>query len=55
MIGMAMAPPAVLAQLDSLRVVSLALVGLVIPALAHLAGEGDSDPDVSTGHGVRFP
>jgi hypothetical protein len=43
-------PAAVFAQLDPLRVVALALVGLVVPALALLAGEGDSDPDISAGH-----
>src|SRR6185295_7002778 len=45
------APAAVLAQADAIRVVALGLVGLVVPALALLAGEGDSDPDVSAGHG----
>ena len=44
------APAAVLAQLEPLRVVPLALVRLVIPALALFAGESRSDPDVSTGH-----
>jgi hypothetical protein len=48
--GVAPAPAAVLAQLQSLRIVPLALVRLVVPALALLAGEGCSDPDVSTGH-----
>jgi hypothetical protein len=48
--GVAPAPAAVLAQLQSLRIVPLALIRLVIPALALLAGEGCGDPDVSTGH-----
>jgi len=50
----ALAPAAVLAQLEALRVVALALIRLVIPALAFLAGEGGSDPDVSTGH-IQIP
>src|SRR4051812_6693433 len=44
------APLAVLAQRDAIGVVPLGLVGLVVPALALLACEGDGDPDVSTGH-----
>ena len=44
------APLAVLAQRDAIGVVALALVGLVVAALALLAGEGDSDPHVSAGH-----
>jgi hypothetical protein len=44
------APLAVLAQLDAVRVVALGLIGLVVPALAVLAREGDGDPDISTGH-----
>src|SRR5215212_9205344 len=48
--GMPAAPLAVLAQGDAIRVVALGLVGLVVPALALLAGEGHSDPDVSAGH-----
>src|SRR5215217_8043144 len=47
---MAPAPLAVLAQADAVGVVPLGLVGLVVPALALLAREGDGDPDVSTGH-----
>jgi hypothetical protein len=43
-------PLAVLAQGDAIGVVPLGLVGLVVPALALLAREGDGDPDVSTGH-----
>jgi hypothetical protein len=43
-------PLAVLAQGDAIGVVPLGLVGLVVPALALLTREGDSDPDVSTGH-----
>src|SRR3954453_23436195 len=45
------APLAVLAQGDAVRVVALGLLGLVVPALALLAGEGDGDPDISAGHG----
>src|ERR1700741_4773211 len=48
--GVAPAPLAVLAQRDAIRVVALGLLGLVVPALALLAGEGHSDPDVSAGH-----
>src|SRR3954453_22683360 len=44
------APLAVLAQGDAVRVVALGLLGLVVPALALLAGEGSGDPDVSAGH-----
>ena len=44
------APLAVLAQRDAIGVVPLGLVGLVVPALALLAREGDGDPDVSTCH-----
>src|SRR5581483_1809674 len=44
------APLAELAQLQALGVVALALVCLVIAALAFLAREGGSDPNVSTGH-----
>jgi hypothetical protein len=47
---MPLAPLAVLAKLQPLRVVALALIRLVITALAVLAGEGRSDPNVSTGH-----
>src|SRR4029077_6778184 len=53
-VGVAPAPAAVLAQLDALGVIALALVGLVIPALTLLASEGDGDPDVSAGH-LRAP
>src|SRR3954468_27211 len=49
------APLAVLAQADAIRVVALGLLGLVVPALAVLAREGDGDPDVSAGHGRRAP
>src|SRR3954451_20331847 len=49
------APLAVLAQGDAVRVVALGLLGLVVPALALLAGEGDGDPDISAGHGRRAP
>ena len=47
-------PAAVLAQLQSLRVVPLALIGLVIAALALFARESGSDPNVSTSHGGSF-
>jgi hypothetical protein len=50
MSGVPTAPAAVLPQLDALGVVALALIALVIPALALLTREGDSDPDVSAGH-----
>src|SRR6185436_3631880 len=46
-----LAPTAVLAQLDPLRIVALALVRLVVPSLAVFACERDCDPDVSAGHG----
>ena len=49
------APLAVLAQRDAIRVVALGLLCLVVPALALLAREGHSDPDVSAGHGRRAP
>src|SRR5689334_5354559 len=49
------APLAVLPQRDAIRIVALGLLGLVVPALAVLAGEGHSDPDVSAGHGRRAP
>ena len=52
MAGVATAPAAVLAQGDPVGVVALALVGLVVAMLAILAGEGDSDSDVSAGHVV---
>src|SRR6188472_1327223 len=48
--GVLPAPLAVLAHGDAVRVVSLGLVRLVVPALALLAGEGDGDPDVSACH-----
>jgi len=53
--GMTPAPLAVLAQRDAIRVIALGLLGLVVPALAVLACEGHSDPDVSAGHGRRAP
>src|SRR3954453_13849333 len=53
--GMAPAPLAVLAERDAIRVVALGLLCLVVPALAVLAGEGHSDPDVSAGHERRAP
>src|SRR4029078_3639590 len=53
--GMPPAPLALLAQRDAIRVIALGLLGLVVPALALLACEGDSDPDVSAGHGRRAP
>lgn len=51
MSGMRLAPAAVLAQLDPLRVVALALVRLIVAPLAVLACEGDGDSNVSAGHG----
>jgi hypothetical protein len=54
-LGVTPAPAAVLAQVDAFGIVALALVRLVIPALALLAGKSDSDPDVSTGHLQGFP
>src|SRR5215208_2126625 len=53
--GVLPAPLAVLAQPDAIRVVALGLVGLVVPALALLAREGDGDPDVSAGHACGAP
>jgi hypothetical protein len=50
MSGVALTPPAVLAQLQAFGIVALALVGLVVAALALLAGKSGSDPNVSTGH-----
>jgi hypothetical protein len=44
------APAAVLAQADAVGVVALALVCLIVAMLALLAGEGDSDANVSAGH-----
>jgi hypothetical protein len=44
------APAAVLAQADAIGVVALALIRLVVAPLAVLAGEGDSDANVSAGH-----
>jgi hypothetical protein len=48
------APAAILPELDPLRIVPLALIRLVVPALALLACEGDSDPNVSASH-VALP
>src|SRR3954454_3578948 len=53
--GVALAPLAVLVQRDAIRVVALGLVGLVVPALALLTGEGDCDPDISAGHLASAP
>jgi hypothetical protein len=50
MAGVLATPAAVLAQPDAIGVVALALIGLVVAVLALLAGEGDSDPNVSAGH-----
>src|ERR1700716_2298237 len=49
-VGMPTAPTAGLPQLDAVRVVALALIRLVVPPLALLAGKGDRDTDVSAGH-----
>jgi hypothetical protein len=46
----ALAPAAVLPELNPVWIVPLALIRLVIPALAFLARERDCNPDVSTGH-----
>ncbi len=43
----------VLAQGDAIGVVALALVGLVVAMFALLAREGDSDSNVSAGHGQK--
>ena len=53
--GMRPAPLAVLTQPYAIGVVALGLVGLVVPALALLAREGDGDPDVSAGHACGAP
>jgi hypothetical protein len=50
MAGVLATPAAVLAQPDAIGVVALALIRLVVAVLALLAGEGDSDPNVSAGH-----
>jgi hypothetical protein len=50
--GVGLAPLAVLAQGDAIRVITLGLIGLVVPALALVTGECHSDPDVSAGHVV---
>src|SRR5271166_2974654 len=50
MAGVSATPAAVLAQRDPIGVVALALVRLVVAMLALLAGEGDSDSDISAGH-----
>jgi peptidoglycan-N-acetylglucosamine deacetylase len=50
MAGVLATPAAVLAQPDAIGVVALALIRLVIAVLALLAGEGDSNPNVSAGH-----
>jgi hypothetical protein len=54
MAGVPAAKTTVLAQGDPIRVVALALVGLVVAVLALLAREGDSNSNVSAGH-VRNP
>src|SRR6185312_6901678 len=48
--GVAPAPAAVLAQLEALRVIPFALVGLVVAALALFTSKSRSDPHISTGH-----
>src|SRR5215213_9757125 len=45
-----LAPLAVLAQRDAIRVVALGLVRHVVATLADLTGEGHSDSHVSAGH-----
>jgi hypothetical protein len=53
MTGVLATPAAVLAQTHPVRVVALALIRLVVAVLALLAGEGDSDSNVSAGHGLK--
>src|SRR5450759_5327733 len=48
--GVLLAPAAVLTQGHPVGVVALALVGLVVAMLTLLAGEGDSDSNVSASH-----
>jgi hypothetical protein len=48
--GVSPTPAAVLAQLEPFRIVPLALIRLVIPALALFTGESCGDPDISAGH-----
>ena|GEM_PF-6057265 len=48
--GVPAAPATVLAQAHPIGVVALALIRLVVAMLALLAGEGDSDPNVSASH-----
>jgi hypothetical protein len=50
MAGVLATPATVLTQRHPVRVVALALVGLVVAMLALLAGEGDSDSDISASH-----
>jgi len=48
--GVPTAPATVLAQAHPIGVVALGLVCLIVAMLALLAGEGDSDPNVSASH-----
>jgi hypothetical protein len=48
--GVPTAPATVLAQAHPIGIVALGLVCLVVAVLALLAGEGDSDPNVSASH-----
>jgi hypothetical protein len=52
--SVAAAPAAVLAHLDTLRVVPAILVGLVVAALAFLASEGYRDSYFSASHFLRI-
>jgi hypothetical protein len=48
--GVPTAPATVLAQAHPVGIVALALVGLVVAMLALLAGEGDSNSNISASH-----
>jgi hypothetical protein len=50
----AAAPPAVLAHLDAIRVITPVLVGLVVAALAFLASERYRDSYFSASHFLRI-
>jgi hypothetical protein len=50
MAGVLATPAAILAQTHPVGVVALALIRLVVAMLALLAGEGDSNANVSAGH-----
>src|SRR6266446_4627880 len=48
--GVGAAPAAVLAELDAVRRVPLGLHRLIVPPLAHRAGEGDRNSNSGLGH-----